>query len=70
MWKTNEIKMFIGGDGESDQYELHIEGEDRTFIVRGLSRDKMNYHLKDLVDQFLALTSCFDEMSNDKTVIK
>lgn len=66
MWKTEKCEMFIEGDGETDQYGLRITGGGRSFMVKGLSRKQMNYHLKDLVDQFLSLTSCFDEMSNDK----
>lgn len=58
-------KMYIEGDGETDQYGLRITGANRSFVVQGLSREEMNYHLKDLVDQFLSITSCFDEMSQD-----
>lgn len=56
-------EMYIEGNGATDQYGLRITGADRSFVVQGLSREEMNYHLKDLVDQLLALTSCFDEMS-------
>ena len=55
--------MYIEGDGETDQYGLRIRKEGMSFVVQGLSRADMNYCLKDLVDQFLSLTSCFDEMS-------
>ena len=58
-----KTRMDIEGDGETDKYGLRIQTKDTSFVVRDLSRSDMNYCLKDLVDQFLSLTSCFDEMS-------
>lgn len=62
--------MQIEGDGETDQYGLRIRSQDSSFVIQGISRADMNYLLKDLVDQFLSLTSCFDEMSQSSEVNK
>lgn len=58
-------KMWIEGDGETDQYGLRIQKDNTDFVIQGFSRKEMNYLLKDLVDQFLSLSSCFDEMKEE-----
>lgn len=57
-----ETKMYIEGDGATDRYGLRVRRIGFSFVVQDLTREEMNYCLKDLVDQFLSLTSCFDEM--------
>jgi len=59
-----DTKMFIEGDGETDTYGLRIRRKGVSFVVQDLTREEMNYCLKDLVDQFVSLISCFDEMRN------
>ena len=64
-----KTEMFIEGDGATDRYGLRIRRRSLSFVVQDLTREEMNYCLKDLVDQFLSLTSCFDEMgrTSDET---
>ena len=59
----DRLEMFVEGDGETDQYGLRIKMKRASYVIRGLSREEMNFHLKDLVDQFLSLSACFDAMS-------
>ena len=55
-------KMWIEGDGATDRYGIGIQTKDSYFRVCNFTREEMNYYLKDLVDQFLSVTSCFDDM--------
>ena len=57
MMRATKYEMFIEGDGATDQYGLRIHSHDSSYVVQGISRKDMNYLLKDLVDQFLSLTS-------------
>jgi len=58
-----KITMQIEGDGATDRYGLRIRQSPVSFVIQDIPRAEMEYHLKDLLEQFQSLTACFDEMS-------